>query len=101
VLVTERSVTAAVLGLLPPALGVSSQDLAPLASARGAFFVRRRPFGGLLRPGPQGLSREIPSQALFAAGWHVHYGLQAAANRFLWDPATLVDYQTLATPAEP
>jgi hypothetical protein len=31
----------------------------------------------------------------------VHYGLQAAANRFLWDPATLVDYQTLATSAEP
>ena len=45
------------------------------------------------------LGRLLP--AAVAAGWHVHYGRQAAANRFLWDPATLVDYQTLATPVEP
>ena len=39
--------------------------------------------------------------AAVAAGWHVQYAPQAAASRFLWDPATLVDYQTLTKPAEP
>jgi hypothetical protein len=45
------------------------------------------------------LGRLSPKEV--AAGWHVHYARQAADNRFLWDPATLVDYQTLTKPAEP
>jgi hypothetical protein len=45
------------------------------------------------------LGRLLP--AAVAGGWHVHYAMQADANRFLWDPATLVDYQTLTKPAEP
>ena len=39
------------------------------------------------------LGRLLPSAV--AAGWHVHYAERAAADRFLWDPATLVDYWTL------
>ena len=45
------------------------------------------------------LGRLLP--AAVAGGWHIQYAPQAAAGRFLWDPATLVDYQTLTKPAEP